>query len=482
LEDALFDQEQVNMVAARFVPPENPSQVLEFLNRFQTENPLYNFSFFVVPEGLVYYSDLESEKTAAYRPLPEWIHHRILAGMLRQGNVPSGVQHLNQSDPDHPVQVTYFTIESVDGALLGSAGFIWDLEALASDQEFLQSTLTQKLQDEKNLFRGEFFGSPVNLAILNQNQEAIFSSTEEPPTKFITTIPLDRVLPFYSIGVQLEDDRFESWVNTVVVASSSMIALMFLVIVLALAFSLRYVLREIELAELKSTFVSNVSHELKTPLALIRLFSETLELGRAGSPEKEKEFLSVINKESERLTHLINNVLDVGRIEQGRKTYELAPTQLPELLQETLDAYAFSLKKQGFSVESKIESDMPEVMADREALTQAFINLIENAIKYSNERKSLRVTLQRKNDHAVIAVSDAGIGIPPGDRDRIFDKFYRVERGLVHNVKGSGLGLSLVKHIVDGHGGSIEVESQLHQGSTFSISLPLKSSSSTSPV
>jgi signal transduction histidine kinase len=252
---------------------------------------------------------------------------------------------------------------------------------------------------------------------------------------------------------------------------------MFLAILAAVIFSLRFVLHEMELAELKSTLVSNVSHELKTPLALIRLFSETLELGRAPGKEKEKEFLRIIHKESERLTHLIDNVLDLGRIEQGRKTYTMRPTDLAAVVRETLDAYRFQLQQQGFAVTSSIAEDLPLLPADGDAITQALLNLIDNAIKYSPERKSLRIELTRGDREAMITVEDEGIGIHPREHDRIFDMFYRVERGLVHSVKGSGLGLSLVRHIVDAHGGRITLHSRPGKGSRFVISLPFAAAS-----
>lgn len=472
VEESYLDREQFNMVAARFVPPETPGEVLGFLNRFQLENPFYLLSFFVVPEGLVHYSELDRGRSAAFRPIPEWIQNAILATVSRQTGIPSGLQHLSGEGPDGPVQVTYFTLHGQDGRTLGAAGFIWNLEQVRDDTGSFERALGEGLRDTDNLFRGAFFEAPVVVAVRDQERRDFFRTG--PPGPVIATKGFSRVLPFYEIAVSLPDDRFQAWIDTVVWTSSIMVAAMFLVIVLALVFSLRFVLHEIELAELKSNFVGNVSHELKTPLALIRLFSETLEMGRAGSPEKEKEFLRIIGKESQRLTHLINNVLDVGRIEEGRKTYRFAPVDLKALVEETLDAYSYSLEKQGFTVETDLADDVPPFSADADAITQALINLMENAIKYSTESRFLRVELSRRRDQAVLRVIDRGIGIPPDEQRRIFEKFYRVERGLVHNVKGSGLGLALVRHIVEAHGGRIAVQSRPGEGSAFSIQLPLQ--------
>jgi len=476
LRDAYLDREMVNMVAARFVPPESPEEVITFLNRFHNENPLYLLTFFVLPEGLVFYSNLDPDRETSYRPLPGWVQDAILDSMRKQGvigNVPSGLQHLATDDPREPLQITYFTLNGSDGRLLGTAGFLWDLDHVRADGKFLERVLRINLRDRPDLFRGAFFESPAGITLLDQNGKPFYSTEPVAGGRYVSLRPLDRVLPFYKVGIQLRDDRFDAWIRTVVGTSLAMIATMFLLIVIALIFALRFVLHEMELAELKSALVGNVSHELKTPLALIRLFSETLEMGRAGSPEKEKEFLRIINKESERLTHLINNVLDVGRIEQGRKSYVFAPTDLAAVVRDTLAAYEYSLAKQGFEVETDIEDGLPPAPADADALTQALINLMENAIKYSPQDRHLRVALRRRGGQAAISVTDRGMGIPPSEKDRIFEAFYRVERGLVHNVKGSGLGLSLVKHIVEAHRGRVSVDSRPGEGSTFTMVLPL---------
>jgi signal transduction histidine kinase len=136
------------------------------------------------------------------------------------------------------------------------------------------------------------------------------------------------------------------------------------------------------LARLKSDFVANVSHELRTPLALIRLYAETLELGRLNAKEKYQEYFRIIREESERLTALINNILDFSRIEAGRKEYEFKETDLPELVRSTLDSYRFQIEQNGFAFEEKIDSDIPPVNVDREAIARSLLNLVNNALKY----------------------------------------------------------------------------------------------------
>jgi len=231
--------------------------------------------------------------------------------------------------------------------------------------------------------------------------------------------------------------------------------------------------REVHLARLKSDFVANVSHELKTPLALIRLFAETLELGRVPSEEKAQQYYRVINKESHRLTQLINNILDFSRIEAGRKEYRFAPTDVARVVREVIESYRFQIEQQGFELKVDLEDDLPHVPADEEALGQALINLVNNAIKYSRESKTIHIEVRRDGSKVLVTVKDTGIGIPRSEQKKIFEKFFRGEDSLVHETKGSGLGLALVRHIMEAHGGSVEVESTPGKGSAFTLVLPV---------
>jgi signal transduction histidine kinase len=234
----------------------------------------------------------------------------------------------------------------------------------------------------------------------------------------------------------------------------------------------RNVSKEMALARLKSDFVSNVSHELRTPLSLIRLYAETLELGRLSSPEKHQEYYCIIRKESERLTALINNILDFSRIEAGRKEYDLRETDMRELVCNTLESYRYQIEQHGFTLEEKI-AEVPLLRVDREAMARSLVNLVNNALKYSQDRKFIGVKLYRENGSVKLEVIDHGIGIPSNEQNKIFEKFYRVGDPLVHNTKGSGLGLSLVQHIARAHGGDVIVDSAPGAGSKFTITLPL---------
>jgi signal transduction histidine kinase len=239
-----------------------------------------------------------------------------------------------------------------------------------------------------------------------------------------------------------------------------------------LVLTYRSVNKQVALARLKSDFVSNVSHELRTPLALIRLYAETLELGRITTDGKKHEYYSIIRKESERLTALINNILDFSRIEAGAKEYDFRETDIAELVRNTLDSYRYQIEQQGFALEEHIDP-VPAVRVDREAIARALVNLVNNALKYSDNEKFLGVRLYRDQSVLKLEVSDRGIGIDRHEQSRIFEKFYRTCDPLVHNTKGSGLGLSLVRHITRAHGGEVQVESTPGRGSKFTLSLPL---------
>jgi signal transduction histidine kinase len=225
-------------------------------------------------------------------------------------------------------------------------------------------------------------------------------------------------------------------------------------------------------ARLKADFVANVSHDLKTPLSLIRMFAETLEMNRVSDEPTRQEYYRVITREAERLSRLIDNVLDFSRIEGGHRRYAFLPGAVEPIVQDVLEAFRYPLAQGGFKVDLEIDADLPGVSMDAEAIKQALGNLVENAIKYSPERRHLTVIAQREGDGVRIDVADEGLGIPSQETERIFEKFYRVGRSETQGQRGSGMGLALVKHIAEAHGGRVTVVSHLGAGSRFSLHLP----------
>ncbi len=258
------------------------------------------------------------------------------------------------------------------------------------------------------------------------------------------------------------------------------IAIVFLIVLALMVWKLiTLVERELRLSELKSNFVADVSHELKTPLALIRMFGEMLSEGRVPSEEKKQEYYGIITRESTRLTQLIENILDFSRIEAGRKTYHLAPVDIGQVVRATYENYRAELNQKGFTHTLRVADGLPTVSADADAVAQAMVNLMSNAIKYSAEEKEFEIEIKtetRRDRHGVlISVKDRGIGVSPEDRSRLFDGFFRATDDRVRQVRGTGLGLSVVHQIVGAHGGSIDVESRLVKGSVFRIFLPASS-------
>jgi signal transduction histidine kinase len=239
-----------------------------------------------------------------------------------------------------------------------------------------------------------------------------------------------------------------------------------------IALTLRTAARAMKLSQMKSDFVSNVSHELRTPLASIRVFGEFLKLGRVKDAAKMREYGEYIETESRRLTQLINNILDFSRIESGQKSYHFYPTDIRELVADTLKVFEVRLKQDDFTINFETAANLPRVAVDADAMTQALVNLLDNAVKYSGASREITLRLGQHDEWVTVAVSDNGIGIPEEDREKVFERFHRVSTGLVHDVKGSGLGLAIVKHIVEAHGGKVTIESRPGRGTTFTIHLP----------
>jgi signal transduction histidine kinase len=252
-----------------------------------------------------------------------------------------------------------------------------------------------------------------------------------------------------------------------------------LMIVLAVAMGLGVFLfagaaaREVRLAELKSNFVASVSHDLKTPLALIQLFAETLELGRVRTPERALEYYRIINGEAKKLTRLIENILDFSRMEAGLRPYRMEPADLSESVKKVLARMETQFEQGHFTVSTTIASDLPRILADEGAAEQAIENLLANAMKYSGEARNIELDARRVNGHIVVSVTDHGIGISRREQGRIFRKFYRVQRELGGGPQGTGLGLAIVDHTMRGHGGFVRVESEPEHGSTFSLHFPI---------
>jgi two-component system phosphate regulon sensor histidine kinase PhoR len=250
-----------------------------------------------------------------------------------------------------------------------------------------------------------------------------------------------------------------------------LITMMLATILAGIAFLFYATWKEQRANQLKSDFISNVSHELKTPLSLIRMFGELLAMGKLKTPEKGKEYADIITREAERLSRLIDNVLDFARMERGPVAYEFLPGRLDEVVERSLDVYRHRLEREGFKLTTKIDGELPETMLDENAMTLLLLNLLENAVKYG--RGEIAVYLTRQGNRLRLVVGDQGPGIPAEEHRRIFERFYRTRQARGTNVRGSGIGLSLVKHIAEAHGGTVTVDSEPGRGAAFIVDIPL---------
>ena len=255
-----------------------------------------------------------------------------------------------------------------------------------------------------------------------------------------------------------------------------LLALILGILTFGVFLTVRMMSREIKLAKLKSDFVSTVSHEFRSPLTSIRQLAEMLEAGRVPSEERRQHYYHVILEQSERLSHLVTNILDLDRIESGVKKLEYETVDLPHLLENIVAKMQQQTRHEGYVITLDIPHQLPAIRLDPNAITQVMDNLIDNAIKYSGNSKDVTVRAHAEKGNVIIAVKDHGIGIKKEEIGKIFDRFYRGGDELTRSVKGSGLGLALVQQLVQAHTGSVWAQSEPGQGTVFFIRLPIEPS------
>jgi two-component system phosphate regulon sensor histidine kinase PhoR len=253
-----------------------------------------------------------------------------------------------------------------------------------------------------------------------------------------------------------------------------LIGISLVVILASLGFLAIAIRRERRANALKSEFISNVSHELKTPLSIISMFGEMLAAGRTKSPAQATEYAEIIWRESVRLARLIDNVLDFAKIERGVSVYEFAEAEAGEVVARALELSVHRLQKAEMTVSGRIEPDLPPVRLDANAYTLAVLNLIDNAIKYASDGKKIELDLKREGERLVLTVRDFGPGIALDEHHSIFERFYRAKAVRLKPIRGSGIGLALVQHIARAHGGDATVTSVPGQGSTFAVWVPIE--------
>jgi two-component system phosphate regulon sensor histidine kinase PhoR len=330
--------------------------------------------------------------------------------------------------------------------------------------------------------------TPSRVNVLDESGRIIYPMSGPPLRSGAFTVAVPFPTTLYGWRVQVApsaSDELTARVRNRAVLELVMVVLSCVVIVLGVATILLAAERQRRISALQSDFVANVSHELKTPLALVRMFGEMLQSGRVRDDGKRQEYLDIIVSESERLSALIENVLDFARVERGRQPYEFADGDVGEAITKAANVYRYRAEREGIELTVEVEEGLPRVWIDDRAIQLAVINLIDNALKYASGPGGtdvVAVRAHRERDpgrrvhQIVIRVVDRGPGVPPEDRERIFERFVRGrvarEPATGRPIRGSGIGLALVKHIAESHGGRAWVEAAPGRGASFAISIP----------
>jgi len=300
---------------------------------------------------------------------------------------------------------------------------------------------------------GKPFLEVIRNADLHEIFRAVHAGTEAGPVgrEMLVTSPVTRTLAVNAVRLAIAGDR-----PGVVMVLHDVTAL-----------------RQLE--RVRTEFVANVSHELRTPLTAIQGYLETLLSGALDEPENARRFLEIVLRHSERLGRLLNDLTDLSNIELGKVTLRREPVRIADVVGSVIDIIAPRAARARVAVTAQIPADLSDVPADRDRLAQILINLIDNAVKYTPEGGSVTVTGRNREDGMIeVAVTDTGIGIPPGDLPRITERFYRVDKARSRELGGTGLGLAIVKHLVMAHGGELRIESEQERGTTVRFTLPVE--------
>lgn len=409
--------------------------------------------------------DLHQEKTKQWR----------IINSIKTGLIHELLRRLNQSK-SYSRQAFNYSKTINDRNFLILAAMIPDKSGTNSSgilglnikNEYLENRLLSEIS--KNIP----FSENTNIVISDLSGQVFYGKKEQSsllPT--ITEFFEDNFPPwrmdFYQVKTKsfgLMDIRKSFYFWTIVT--------LIIVLIFGTVLIVRTIAQEMDVLKIKSDFVSSVSHEFKTPLTSIKALTERLQEGKVNAPAKMKQYFSVISQDTDKLTRLVRNILDFSKIEEGKKEYDFIKTDVAQLIAQEVKNFKKEAVQKGLEIHTQIADDVPLLSLDRDAISQALINLLDNAVKFSPDKKEIQVRVKRDEDKVIIEVEDEGVGIPQNELDKIFDKFYQSRSALQHSVKGTGLGLTLVKHIIEAHGGRISVESQVGQGSNFSLILPLK--------
>jgi signal transduction histidine kinase len=406
----------------------------------------------------------------AYADLERWVerHPWILSAIY----VPDAdlltstwVASTTLTPPEEQLSAEFFTAH-------GSVRYNYDPAILL--EEAMSGIVDPTDDHTRNFPEAEEVRSRSGIRLVRLDEGA---AAQDLPERNAVVVPLGPPVDHYGIRASVDDGFVGAgWQNSRVVSIwLGTFALVLLVIAGALVW--RGIRKERETIELRSALIANVSHELRTPLSMIRMGVETLKRGRTVLSEQQRSDIEdSMHRESMHLSHLVENVLDVARMEQGAARPVRVPVNPADLVESLVHDYRSWLENSGFTVDLRIDENLKEQMWDREMLSRALLNLIDNAVKYSDGDRAIIVSAQDRDERIEISVTDRGIGMDSHEIERIFEPYYRARFSDTATKRGAGLGLTLVREIVRAHGGKMAVSSHPGKGSTFSMLLPKTSS------
>ncbi len=435
-----------------------------FVFSLRAKHPLH---FLDTRTGSFGVPDYSEETLAVWSAVAPWT-------VLAQKGVPGDDHrvHSDERDPRHRVLLR--VIPDLDRRIVGVAGVVVD------DSYFAKQALPRAIRSTLSSFPE---GDQFAVVVANEWGEPILPDAPKLP-KQLWTVSRRLAAPFSDWVIAVQDRRSapELLARRNFALNMTLSLALGALLLGAILLTTRAAVREVRLSAMKSDFVSNVSHELRTPLASIRVFGELMRTGRVSGTDKVLEYGERIETEAVRLGLLVENILDFSRIESGRKVYRFEEVELAALVRAGVETCAARVRAAGFRIELEgAPPELPVLRLDPSAFEQALCNILDNAVKYSGDGRLITVRISRREQAAVVSVRDQGIGIPREEQGRIFERFHRVGGSLVHEVRGVGLGLAIVRHIVEAHHGKVEVESEAGRGSTFSIVLPLEPTNGREP-
>jgi signal transduction histidine kinase len=416
---------------------------LQQLSRIKESYPLIDLIF--IHEGF--------DPTDRDESLQQWLLQQVKDNLTESTVDMLTLRHFSGSFNNRPIQAGFIQLPP------SSSDSVPEFLIFTLDLDFIRNHLLvqQKQRAQKYL---------LNYFIRDDTGSADKDMIAE---KFLVNHSFHDILPFWSVSTKIDNLGIRDRSRIEFIIYSYLISFLVLLIILSIYFIWRQLQYEQKLSQVKSQMIFHVSHELKTPLALIRMYTETLMLGRVTGQAKVQDYYRTILAECDHLSLLINNTLDFSSVEKGIREYHFSHGNLANTIRNVMTQYSYYLEQNGFSFRIDIDDNIPELKFDKLAMNQVIGNLLDNAIKFSPNEKNIHLWLFKKPGELQLKITDNGIGIDSESLETIFQPYKR----LSSHFRGSGIGLSLVQHAVEAHGGSIYAISKEGLGSTFIVNLPL---------